>query len=117
MQLFKQIALKPDFSGPIKSLNSIYSKLSNLRPFGSHGTNLSLFDLSPGKLSHARWFTTAYRILHLHISETSLSNNLLILVNCIAKVYIPMLLKIKNKTSITEPCKHFYKLMQRSRYL
>ena len=44
MQLFKRIALKPDFSGPIKSLNSIYSKLSkcHLRPFGPHGTNYTL---------------------------------------------------------------------------
>ena len=45
MQLFKQIALKPDFSGPIKSLNSIYSKLSkcHLRLNGSHGTITSLW--------------------------------------------------------------------------
>ena len=41
MQPFKRIALKPDFSGPFKSLHSIYPKLSkcHLRPFGSHGTN------------------------------------------------------------------------------
>ena len=44
MQLFKRIALKPDFSGPIKSLNSIYSKLSkcHLQPFGSHETKCRL---------------------------------------------------------------------------
>ena len=40
MQLFKWIASKPDFSEAIKSLNSIFSKLSKChsRPFGSHGT-------------------------------------------------------------------------------
>ena len=37
--------------------------------------------------------------------------------NYIAKVYIPMWFKIKNKTSITEGGKHFYELILRSRYL
>ena len=63
---------------------------------------ISLFDRSPGKLSHAKWLTVANRILRLYISKTSPSNNLLILVNYIAKAYIPMWFNIKNKTSITE---------------
>ena len=82
--------------------------------------SLSLSDRSPGKLSHARWLTTAHRNLRLYISnisKTSPSNNLLILVNYVAKVHIPMWFKIKNKTSITEGGKHFHELIQRSRYL
>ena len=40
MQLFKRITLKPDFLGPIKSVNSIYSKLLKclLGPCGSNET-------------------------------------------------------------------------------
>ena len=41
----------------------------------------------------------------------------MILVNYIAKVYIPMWFKIKNKTSVTEEGKHFHQLIQRSHYL
>ena len=60
--------------------------------------SLSLSDRSPGKrILRLRWLTTANRILRLYISKTSPSNNLLILVNYIAKVYIPMWFKIKNK--------------------
>ena len=38
LQLFNRIALKPDFSGPIKFLSAIYSKLSkgHLRIFAFH---------------------------------------------------------------------------------
>ena len=78
--------------------------------------SLSLFDRSPVKLSHARWLTPANRILRLHISKTSPSNNLLILVNYIAKVCIPMWFKIKNKTYYRRG-KHLHELIQRSRYL
>ena len=79
--------------------------------------HLVIADRSPGKLSHARGLTTVNRILRLYISKTSPSNNLLILVNYIAKVYILKRFKIKNKTSITEGGKHFHELIQRSRYL
>ena len=53
----------------------------------------------------------------LDISKTSPSNNLLILATYIAKIYIPMCFKIKNKTAIAEGGKHFHELIQRSCYL
>ncbi|GBN79846.1 hypothetical protein AVEN_76905-1 [Araneus ventricosus] len=50
----------------------------------------SVTDNSPGKLSHARWLTTANRLLGLYIGTPSPSQNLKILVNYVMLVYAPM---------------------------
>ena len=84
-------------------LSSDQQHLYNIATTVSSGhCSLSLPDRSPGKLSRAKWLTTANRILRLYIFKTSPSNNLLILVNYIAKVCIPMWFKITNKTYCTE---------------
>ncbi|GBN23048.1 hypothetical protein AVEN_125444-1 [Araneus ventricosus] len=44
----------------------------------------SVTDNSPGKLSHARWLTTANRLLRLYIGAPSPSQNLIILVKAVS---------------------------------
>lgn len=50
----------------------------------------SLAFKNPGKLSHARWLTTANRIVRLYISTPTPSENLVKIATFIIKVYAPM---------------------------
>ena len=99
-----QIAKFPPFEiqlpGNDSALSTDQQYLNNIATAVSSGRgSLRLSDRSSGKLSHARWLTSANRILRLYISKTSPTNNLWILVNYVAKVYIPIWFKIKTKTS------------------
>lgn len=72
---------------------------------------------SPGKLSHARWLTTANRILRLYISQKNPSESLKILTTYVMKVYAPIWFHIKLKPSCVDGSRHLFKLIQLSRYL
>lgn len=72
---------------------------------------------NPGKLSHARWLTTANRILRLYISQKNPSESLKILSTYIVKVYAPVWFHIKLKPSCVDGSRHLFKLIQLSRYL
>lgn len=73
--------------------------------------------LNPGKIHHARWLTTANRIIRLYVSENEPSSELMTIVNYIIRVYIPVWFSIKCKPSIFYGSIHFHKLVILSRYM
>lgn len=59
--------------------------------FGSCSSELAL--RNPGKISHARWFTTANSILgRLYIGTEIPSDNLKIISTYVVQVYVPRLI-------------------------
>ena len=55
----------------------------------------AMTNAEPGHLSHARWLTTANRILRVYISSDQPSNELDILVRFVVIVYAPSWFDIK----------------------
>lgn len=82
---------------------------------GNCSSDLSL--KHPGKLSHARWLTTANRILRLYISFQVPSNQLQTLAEFIMKVYAPMWFTIKLNPYCTDGPRNLWKAINVSRYL
>uniref|UniRef100_A0A6P7H1G5 Uncharacterized protein LOC114349192 n=1 Tax=Diabrotica virgifera virgifera TaxID=50390 RepID=A0A6P7H1G5_DIAVI len=72
---------------------------------------------NPGKLSHARWLTTANRILRLYVSTLNPSENLIEIATFINKVYAPMWFTIKTKPKIKDAPFNLWKSIYLSRYL
>ena len=71
-----------------------------LNIYNSVRTGLCPGDLAlhnPGNLFHARWTTTANRILRQYVSSNEPSNTLEILTNYIMKVYAPVWFSIKHE--------------------
>lgn len=77
----------------------------------------NLANKSPGKMSHARWLTTANRILRAYIGTETPSTNLQILVEYILKVYAKVWFLVKCSPLCTTGAQHLYKLIGFSRYL
>lgn len=80
---------------------------------GNCPTNLATKD--PGKMSHARWLTTANRVLRLYVSTINPSLNLPILTEYIIKVYSPVWFAIKTKPLIYDGARHLWKAIKASR--
>lgn len=70
---------------------------------------------NPGKLGHARWLTTANRILRLYVSTSEPSETLIILSKYIMKVYAPMWFHIKTKPLCQYGAQHLWKSIILSR--
>ena len=64
---------------------------------------------SPGSLNHARWLTTANRILRLYVSIHEPSQNLIRLVEFVMMVYIPMWFRIKGNPYVQMGARHLHK--------
>jgi len=73
------------------------------------GVNIrqSLLNLNLGNIGHSRWFTTANRILRLHISTDNLKH----LVNYVMKVYIPAWFRIKLYSLVSNGSRHFLHIL------
>lgn len=71
----------------------------------------------PGKLFHARWLTTANRILRVYVGTEAPSNNLKILVVFILKVYAPLWFQIKAHPSCKDGARHTWMSINLTRYL
>jgi hypothetical protein len=71
----------------------------------------------PGKLSHARWLTTANRILRLYVATESPTPQLQLLATYVSKVYAPMWFSIKTNSSCKDAARHLWKLIRLSRSL
>lgn len=82
---------------------------------GSIAPNLAV--KSPGKMSHARWLTTANRILRLYVSSSKPTILLTNIVKYILNIYAPAFFEIKARPSIVYGAKHFANLVIRSRFL
>ena len=63
---------------------------------------------SPGTLNHARWITTANRILRLYVSNENPSGNLSLLTKYVMEVYAPMWFKIKTEPYVQSGAKHLF---------
>lgn len=72
---------------------------------------------NPGKMSHARWLTTANRVLRLYISTKEPSHELKTLTTYILKVYAPLWFSIKVHSSCKDGAQHLWKTVKLSRYL
>lgn len=76
----------------------------------------SLASRNPGQMSHARWLTTANRILRLYISTKEPTECFLLLVEFITKVYAPLWFKIKSKPYIQYGARHLWDTIRVSRH-
>ena len=72
---------------------------------------------NPGILSHARWLTTANRILRLYVTTENPTSQLQVLATYVSKVYAPMWFVIKVNSSCKDATRHLWKLIQHSRSL
>ena len=70
---------------------------------------------NPGKMHHARWLTTANRILRLYVSEANPTPSLLAIVNYIMAVYAPVWFSIKKQPSAIHGAQHLFALITKSR--
>lgn len=102
---------KKDLSTDQRYLLSMCQAISN------GNCSLDLSRKNPGKLSHARWLTTANRILRLYVSTRSPSTKLRVLTEYIIKVYGPVWFKVKSKHSCKDGAKHLFSIIKLSRYL
>ena len=73
--------------------------------------------MNPGNMHHARWLTTANRLLRLYIATPKPTEGLLILVQFIMKVYVPVWFAVKCNPSVTQGAKHLFKMIKESRFL
>ena len=71
----------------------------------------------PGPVVHSRWLTTANRLLRLYVATDNPSKNLVELVTYVMTVYAPLWFHIKTRSACTEGSRHFWRLIQFSRYL
>lgn len=79
--------------------------------------SLSLSHRDPGKMAHARWITTANRILRLYVATETPSESLLILSQYVIKVYALLWFEIRSQPSCKNGSKHFFGMIKMSRFL
>lgn len=72
---------------------------------------------SPGKLSHARWLTTANRILRLYVATTTPTQTLIELATFIVKVYAPSWFRIKCNPNVTNGATNLWETIKSCTYL
>lgn len=116
------MSFQPIESDPIEVDMEILSKdqkylLLIYRAVGNGSVQQNLSSMSPGTMHHARWLTTANRILRVYVSTNEPSSELLVLVEYIMKVYVPAWFAIKCHSSAREGAKHFFNLISKSRFL
>ncbi|GBO26824.1 hypothetical protein AVEN_202403-1 [Araneus ventricosus] len=120
MVKFDQIDCNPQSLDPkdIKKLSTDQQYLYRICLAIQHGScSSSVTDNSPGKLSHARWLTSANRLLRLYTGTPSPSQNLIILMKYVMLVYAPMWFEIKMKSNCQYGAQHFWKMIFLARQL
>jgi hypothetical protein len=71
----------------------------------------ALANTEPGKMSHARWLTTANRILRLYISTSQPSDELILLAEFVVKVYARIWFAIKTRPSCKNGALHVWEMI------
>jgi hypothetical protein len=71
----------------------------------------------PGAMSHARWLTTANRILRLYAASECPSENLKTLATFVVKVYAPGWFRVKMNSSCKDGAINLWHMISASRYL
>lgn len=77
----------------------------------------NLLDCKIGPLNHARWLTLAIRILRLYVSTARPTSQLKDVAEFVVLVYAPIWFQIKAMPSCVNGPKHFFKMIQLTRYL
>ena len=72
---------------------------------------------NPGVINHARWLTTANRILRMYIGSENPIPELITLATFVIRVYAPMWFCIKGHSSSENGTRHLFSTILRSRYL
>lgn len=106
----------PDVDGQQLSTDQKIS-FRYIKAVSSEEFPVSLATRNPGKLSHARWLTTANRVLRFYVSTTNPSENLREISTFVIKVYAPMWFNIKTNPSIKHAPKNLWRSISLSRYL
>lgn len=69
----------------------------------------------PGKVHNARWMTTASRILRVYVSTKHPSDELVLMTKFIMKVYVPMWIGVKEKSTFNNGSRHLFNLIHLTR--
>lgn len=77
------------------------------------------FERKAGPVSNTRWMVTAHRILLVYATceEPEKVPHLIDIVHYILRVYAPMYFRIKSEPDFKSGSKHFFEMVDRSRYL
>jgi hypothetical protein len=78
---------------------------------------IDLAMMIPGPLNHARWLTTASRILRQYVATSQPTRKLIDLATFILRVYAPSWFTIKKNSHITDAPRNLWMLTVRMRYL
>lgn len=73
--------------------------------------------MKPGKIHHARWLTTASRILRLYVATENPSEALKVLATFVVRVYTPMWFRIKSHHTIAYAPQNLWLTCVKTRYL
>lgn len=115
---FKSIESSCVFSYNLKDLSTDQQYLYDIFHAVRSGVcSTSLANRNPGPINHARWLTTANRILRLYVGTKNPSNNLNILTVFVMKVYAPAWFSIKRNHSCIHGAQNFFQILHSSRYL
>lgn len=68
--------------------------------------------LKPGYADESRWMNKAVQIARSYMSTTTPSQNLILIVNMIMKVYIPMFFAIKSEPEFYNGSRHYFNMLQ-----
>ena len=83
-----------------------------MRSAENGNVSASLALRNPGKLSHARWLTTANRIMRLYVANEVPDESICLLVTYIAKVYAPCWFRVKLRPSCVDGTRHLFQLIK-----
>ena len=75
------------------------------------------FNKKPGKVTGARWITTATNILMLYMQTKAPSKNLILLTKIIVNIYGPAIFDIKQNWHMSSGPKHIFTIIQNSKKL
>ena len=73
---------------------------------------INLAKLAPGKMAHARWLTTANRIMRLYVSTIDPSESLQLIANYVAMVYAPGWFQVKLHSRVVDGPKNLHKILK-----
>jgi len=102
----------------IENLSSDHKYLLDMCKAVSSGTcSQSLSNIKPGKMHHARWLTTASRLLRLYVATDNPSEALKTIVFFIVHVYAYVWFSVKYHPSIAYGSRNLWKLVSSSRIM
>lgn len=79
-----------------------------------NNVSVALACRKPGKMSHARWLTTANRILRLYVSQVIPDRKRRIIAEFVMKVYAPVWFEIKTKPNCKYGAVHIFSMIKRT---